>query len=347
MQYVKPKILFNIAQKCTDAEIRAFLYNQRSADCFSYTPGVTYKDMCDATGMCKSNFYNVRDSLVDKGIYYVTETKWQKGYNFQLRDNVIRTYDSELFKEDIKGGYVDLNKDFLYSQAFMEGTCENEKKLTLQLLAFMKGSDKEPAQGEKDKAYAKYDIYKNTLMDWVKVTDTESINKYIKTLGQWFVIEETPKGLLYIYLRKENHRKEYESNIRQLIYKIKIHCRKFKIAWTDSLMKDITGLIIQYYRKGLNIVMEMILDTAFIDRELSPKLAHSRIKKKLKEIAARKKDLGDTYRPEGKSKQPGQALQSYKARTFNNFKNREYDAAELEQELLKRSRGILTAPEPI
>lgn len=360
MAYVKYCVMEKIFEKCTDAELAVALYIVRFMNWHGDAPGILMKDVCKATGISKSRFYEVRDSLVKKGIFIVSETKWQKGWNFQLVDNVIRAYENKLFEKDIIGGYVNLdNKNFLYTKEFLKGTCKNEKKLALMLLRFMNGNDKEPSQGEKDKAYAKYDVYKKTLMKWVKVTDPESIGKYIKTLSKWFVFEKADKkkkGLLYIHLKKENYKKEYESNIYQIVHKIKIQCRRFKIAWSDKILKDIIGLIIQYYHKGLNMVVSMIMDTAFIGRKLNPKLAHARIKKRIEEkkIEEQKQASGRTEPAGGyKFKEPNHSGNTKlkegllpKARTFNNFKNREYDSEVLEKWLLQRSGMELTDPEP-
>lgn len=330
MHKLSLKLLNKIIKNCTGTEFMFVIYLTTHQDYYGLVRNVYYKDVADVLGIHQKHFYDILESLERKNIIEVDRINSSYRYwTIRLLNNVFRTFDDELLKQDQQksGGYLDLNLDFIFTPEFMKLKAK-EKKLAVLLLRF------------KDKQFASA---KDKLMAWISETDRKKFKCYMKNLEQWFVIklekDVSGRDKYIIVLKKQYHKAEWTAEIKGYNQKLIEFCRRLRIKFDIKNLNDIAALIRQYKQSVKKLgkdIINILTIALFAAKDkynsINAAAVHSELTAKISELERSKKE---------EKKNPPQEPEIKPKRTFNNFKNREYDPKEIKAALIRRSRGEL------
>lgn len=277
-----------INKKLTGYEIDFILYISQYQDDSGKITGVYYKDVIKALGMSAQEFYDVKNSLIKKGIIKsIKNSYWD--HDIQILDNDFSNPDRDVHK-----GYLSTNQDIFYNQAFKE-LKPNAKLLAMEFmnitLATKMNTGSNCHKIGVDKFYEKY-------MSLFGVTK-RAVQNYLKELRTFFSIgiKEglyyiTPKKLVYRTLGRKSENEKYNEN------EVVVACRrkKVRVSRQDATVSDVAKLVHQYKSRakflGLNILevlkecISTSIDTIFQRKSvpvdiLQPKHIHMLLKQQL------------------------------------------------------------------
>ena len=239
-----------------------------------------YKDVCASIGISIQSFYNIKDSLLKKGIISCIK-KDQSDIDIKIEDNEF------LSEENYSEGYINTGKKFLYSGTFrsMKGM---EKLLVLELMRL--------TYCNKGKFVILAENFYKKYMEIFQVS-RKTIRGYIQKIKGFFQIKRYEFKLFFLpkSMIKENDsftdNEMYSRNIATMI------CRRNRIKQMDQKeAKDISGLMIQYkgsaakigkdikdllsnaVKKSVEVLNYYKLPGEKIVRELNPALIHKLLK---------------------------------------------------------------------
>lgn len=137
-----------ITSFCTAKEMDVILFLASRQNQYGEVIGITYQQVCEEVGICKSYFYKTLHQLEEYGILEISYLQEDYGtWKVTLRSNEFSC------KEDYKKGYFKINRKVLFSDSFRELN-RTEKVILLKLL-FMQ-----------DKKGHKFKIFTETLKNW-------------------------------------------------------------------------------------------------------------------------------------------------------------------------------------
>lgn len=284
MQKLKNAVIQKcIEKKISSKELDFLLYISRFQDEEGNICGVYYKDVCASIGISIQSFYNIKDSLLKKGIISCIKRD-QSDIDIKIEDNAF------VSDQSYSEGYINTGKRFLYSETFksMKGM---EKLLVLELMRL--------TYCNKGKFVILTENFYKKYMEIFRVS-RKTIRGYIQKIKSFFQIKKYEFKLFFLpkSMIKENDsitdNEMYSKNITTMI------CRRNRIKETDrKAANDISGLMIQYkerasargrnikdllskaIQKSIEAINYYKLPGEKIVRELNPPLVHKLLKEEM------------------------------------------------------------------
>lgn len=242
----------------TPTEIDLLLYLALRQDVFGKVDGIYFKDVCLELGIVKQTFYNALYGLSLKEYIRIVDLKADY-WNVVILNNVFRT------EQDDRKGYVNINKDFLFSWEFKRLKA-NEKKLCLKLLSIYK-----PEHG--------LQVYPETIAAWlgIKSKSMAVIYSYCDSIMRFFPNTriDGKKGNLVLFYKHTYHDTTYRNMTERehfFTHKITHICRVYRICYTIKDLKDLIILLVQYAKKGIGKICSIISDVLIKKRCIEPRL---------------------------------------------------------------------------
>lgn len=268
MQKIKNSVIKKcIEQKLTSKEIDFLIYISHYQDSSGNIMGVYYRDVCNALSLSIQSFYDIKASLVKKGIisvYKKSEIDWD-----------IRIEDNDFSMENYGDGYISTNSRVFYTTEFLQ--MKVGAKLMLMDLMRLTYSNRGRFVITSENFYKKY-------MELFSVTK-RVVRKYLAQIRQFFNVQLC--GSKYIIFPtasvKEKGKKHDDEIFNEKV--IETLCRRNRIKDIKAKqIKDTAALISQYRAiamlKGKSIMdaMECALKGSLeaINRYLSSKEKYRR-----------------------------------------------------------------------
>ena len=268
MQKIKNIIIKKcIDNKITSRELDFLIYISHYQDSTGRVLGVYYRDVCAALSISIQTFYDVKASLIKKGIISVSKNS-EIDWDILIEDN-------DFSMENYHDGYINTDSSVFYTKEF--GQLKAGAKLMLMDLMRLTYSNRGRFIIKADNLYKKY-------MELFRVTK-RVVRKYLSSIKKFFSItlsefKYTIFPLAAIKERKNNHDDEIYNKKA-----IETLCRRNKIKGAKAKqIKDTAALISQYRAIAMlgdkNIIdaMEGALKGSLeaINRYLSPKEKYRR-----------------------------------------------------------------------
>lgn len=273
MQKLKLSVIDNmIASKLTSAEVNFILVVSRYQDETGRVIGVYYKDICKELDISYQKFYDIKNSLVEKGIISASKESYT--------DWDITICNNDFTNSDFKEGYINTNHKIFFDKNFYLLKA-NEKLLAMQFLKISYAGRGEVMIGI-EKFYKKY----TELLGVTK----RVIQNYMTSLREFFSIGVKDhiywiRPLIKVYrdLGSKSEDERYREHVGITL------ARREKLNHTKKTLKDTIDLIKQYRNtlkdkavEYLNNAIKMSLDKINEhvsnkykwDRTLQPKLVH-------------------------------------------------------------------------
>lgn len=237
----------------TGYEIDFVLYISKFQNVHGVVPGVYYKEVMAALGLSTQQFYNIKKSLIEKGII-----KSEKKSYYDHDITIIGNDSSE--KGYLKQGYINTNKSVLSSAKFKK-LKPNAKLMALDLIKITETtSKKQRTKSFKIQVGKLYQKYKT----FFGVTE-RVVRRYLKELKELFTIGIkdhlyyiTPKsGLLdsrsglFEREQKTEIENENENEIRTI-------CRRKRVNTDEDSITSVAKLIEQYRSTAKNLKKDIL-----------------------------------------------------------------------------------------
>lgn len=268
MQKIKNTIIKKcIDKKITSRELDFLLYISHYQDNTGRVLGVYYRDVCAALSISIQTFYDVKASLIKKGIISVSK-------NSEI-DWDIRIEDNDFSMENYHEGYINTDSRLFYSEEFIR--LKAGAKLMLMDLMRLTYSNRGRFVISTENLYKKY----TELFGVTK----RVVRGYLSSIKQFFFVKRHQHKYIIFPLaaikeRKNNHDDEIYNQKA-----IETLCRRNKVKDAKAKqIKDTAALISQYKAiamlGGKNIIdaMESALKGSLeaINRYLPPKEKYKR-----------------------------------------------------------------------
>jgi len=258
----------------SSAQIDVLLWIARRQDAFGRVFYVKYSEVCKDIGISHQEYYNCIQSLVDENIIRVINRHNRYGWDFEILNNAF------IGSEDDKDRYLNINRNFLFSKAFI-GLRSNEKKLILKILL-------EKIEGKE------FYLFISTVTKWTGIKNRQLIRSYLDKLKTFFTVSFFTKG-------KNNRNKSYKHKDRQgcvlqddvislnfhknsefehvYKHKIKTLCRNMKIFVSgEHLIDDVIILMQQYMNHvHLSVIYNIIVGSLEKHNEIRPRYINWKI----------------------------------------------------------------------
>jgi len=233
--------------------------------------GVSYKDVCEATGMCPQSFYTSMKSLTDKNILRARSSKivvkdGEVIWKFDTSPTGIYDIMLDNYNEDDKVSYINLNRKFFTDERWTKLT-SNAKWLLLMFLSYTSAHENA--------------IHKKNIQDFycemqklLKKTERQ-VRKYLREIKTFFTIIRINKVYhirrkdeLKTLLSEENkiHKNQEDPYRHQLIIGSLKNCNLLtKVGEKD--IKDIKSFFCKTYLKKAEILkknLDLIISNAIL-----------------------------------------------------------------------------------
>lgn len=286
MQMIKNSIIDKmIAARLTSNEIDFLIYVSRFQDFDGHVSGIHYKEVCEAMNMSYQGFYDVKNSLEEKG-FIRSEKSNRIDHDITILNNEFKR------DEDYNEGYVKTDHNIFYMDEFF--TLKAGAKLLAMYMMKVTRSGKGSFQIGVDKFYDEKSGYPKRFGVSKRVMRT-----YLMEIKEFFSIGIkdkkyfiTPKKIVYRKPGQDSQEKVFiQHNVEVIMRrnKIKDVCNKAK--------EDVCKLYNQYKNdaKGEQRAILEVLKTAverslevlninekrIVKRDLKPKLVHMIVKQEL------------------------------------------------------------------
>lgn len=266
------KIKYSLLDKLfslTNKEIDLIMYIAHYQDDYGHIRGIYYKDACGYCQMCKQTFYNVLESLQQKGI--ITFSRKQNDYDITILNNDFS------YPESFKEGYINVSRKVFDRKDFNDLRAK-EKVL---LLYFMKLTH---AHGRSFKIGTK-EFYK-TYTEVVGVTK-RVLRSYLCSLRKFFSIGIKDGHYFFTHLREVFRDKRPISEVDQhLGHVVRTNCRRNKIDTEDITPQKVSDAItlIKQYRREARDAGKNILDVFAACMEVSKSLNGAYLNKLIRKM---------------------------------------------------------------
>lgn len=283
MQKIKIKVLNKmIEKKLTNAEINFIIYISHFQNDKGKIIGIYYKKICTELEISYQTFYDIKKSLVEKGIIFI-EKKSYYDWDITILNN---DFSSGNYQEE---RYINMSHNIFFDKKFF-ALKAGEKLLAMQFMQISFSGRGSYNIGIKN-FYKKYEellgITKRILQNYLS-----NLKKFfsigVKDKQYWI----TPLVKIYKGMNGKNHKDiaEYEEQAGEVI------CRREKLDYSQKQLQDTTFLLRQYWDcftgKEVDII-EVFLDAVkeslkkinrYVSkkskwiRTLQPKLVHKLFK---------------------------------------------------------------------
>ena len=274
MQKLKLSVIDKmITSKLTSAEVNFILVVSRYQDETGKVIGVYYKDICKELDISYQKFYDIKNSLVDKGIIRASKESYTD-WDITICNNNFSNPDS--YKE----GYINTNHKIFFDKNFF-ALKAGEKLLAMHFLKIC-------FAGRGSVMIGVERFYK----DYTKLFGISKrvIQNYMTSLRIFFSIGVkdriywiTPLKKVYRDLGSKSEDERYRGHVGETLV------RRDKLNHTKVTLKDTIDLIKQYrdtlkdkaveyldnaIKMSLNKINEHVVNKYKWDRTLQPKLVH-------------------------------------------------------------------------
>lgn len=277
-----------IQQNATSSQIDGIIYMSRYQDNAGNVKGVYYKDVAEQMCMSNQQFYNMKASLVEKGIISAEKN------NYYDHDVTILDNDYSDPKLNLKDKpYVNTNHNIFYTEEFRE--MKAGAKLMILRLMYLTRMNKA----------SNINPYKRIVEEFFKdMTELLNVSKrvirsYLTEIKEFFsvgivkgVYYITPKNKVYKSKEEREGKAGKRTEADQFNeHEIEVVCRRERVQIkSQEELKDTRKVINQYKEKAeskkkniLNVVAEAIRrsvdkgreSVAAVRRELQPKLINT------------------------------------------------------------------------
>lgn len=250
----------------TSDELNMLIYLSRNADDFGTVCGVYYKAVAKELSISHSQFYNVVNSLQDKG-YIVREKEYSADMNITMPENTFIEPDETGAAVVAYKDYLNLNMAIFSDEAFYDLKVCAKKLLLALIVKAVNDKARRIKSGMTLKTYSKvfhipmrhYSIYADKLHVSIRM-----IKQYFNEIKKWIstyndsVYTETEiitvkaealmKPTIFVTEKgKVTARKKNDSFDSDLTY-VKMLCRRQKVDNDETGLSD-AALLLQQYRK--------------------------------------------------------------------------------------------------
>lgn len=287
MQKLKNSVLDRmIEEKLTSKEIDFLIYVSRYQDDSGKVSGIHYKELCETMHMSYQGFYDVKQSLQEKGFIAV-----EKSNRIDHDITILKNGYTDM--NDITEGYVNTNHHIFYDEEFFEMKA-GSKLLAMELLRMSyagTGGEKGQFRIGTKRFYEKY-----TKMFAVT---KRVMRTYLMELKRFFSIGIV-EGMYYMRPKVSvyKQRGQASENANYAAHNVNVICRRNKIKNPNNKdIEDMMTLVRQYKKRAesikLNIFellkkaveksLEILNNGSKIikNRVLKPKLIHSIVEREL------------------------------------------------------------------
>ena len=230
------KIKYSLLEKLislTNREIDFFMFIVRYQEDHGQVPGVYYRDVCQALGICKQTFYNTLQSLKEKGVITYTRSERDHDYDIMILDNDFS------YPESYHEGYVNVSRQIFHTKRFRE--LKAKEKVLLLLFLRITHDNNSSYQIGTNKFYSKY----MGLLGVVK----RVLQGYLHSLRKFFAIGIKDGKYFITYLASVfNPRLQESENTQKQCYFVKVNCRRSKIKKVEEEEIKSTADLINQYR---------------------------------------------------------------------------------------------------
>lgn len=251
MGYLSIENLNNIIKCCTSKEIDFILYLSSICNEFGNVRGLHYSDVSLKLNINNSTFYRLIDSLTMKGIITSDYSRAWGSWNITINNNIFKT------KEDYKKGYIQTNKDFLFSYEFRSLDVK-VKRLALALIKV-------------DRTEKNFKISIEKLKKWVGCDSSSKVLDYIEILKKWFNVF-CKDNMFYFSLKNKAQKAKNSNKENVLAHKIASICRIYNITYTLKDLNDLITLFKQYSERKLNLLRRAIFESTYTYKSIEPAL---------------------------------------------------------------------------
>ena len=241
------KIKYSLLEKLiplTNREIDFFMYIVRYQEEHGQVSGVYYGDVCEAIGICKQTFYNILQSLKEKGIITYTRSEKDHDYDIMILDNDFS------YEGAYNEGYVNVARKIFHTKRFKE--LKAKEKVLLMLFLRITHENHRSYRIGTNKFYSKY-------MGLLGVAK-RVLRGCLHNLRKFFAIGIKDGKYFITYLSSvfEPRLQETEEEQKQY-YLVKVKSRRSKIKKAEDEEIRHTADLIKQYRNyaaesGQNIV---------------------------------------------------------------------------------------------
>lgn len=275
---MKPKITIAnnkneniIINNITNVELDLLLYLSLRQNSIGMIKGLYYKDvMLKLHIKSKQTFYNALYNLEKKEYIKINYSNRTQYWECTILNNI---FNNEV---DDSNGYFNTNRKFLFSTTFQK-LALNEKKLCIKLSIIY--------QQDNCNKFGLY-LYPNTIQKWLGIKSKNIIYKYMKNISKIFpnVIKQGIQDNLFFLT--ENNTVPFETNNctekeNYLHHKLTHFCKLFKISYSLKDIKDLTILILQYFKYGYGTISNIIINNLLSKKCIQPKLLNYLLHNKL------------------------------------------------------------------
>ena len=223
------EIFHKITEFCTAKEMDVILLLASMQNQYGEVVGVTYHQVCEEVGICKSYFYKILHSLEMNGIIEIAYINEDYGtWKVKLCHNEFSC------REDYKKGYFKINRKDLFSKEF-RSLNTTEKAILLKLL-FMQ-----------DKKGHKFKIFLSTLCRWAN-KGVRTIKKAVDKLqekGLVTVISSANESYSFGAKEKElgGGKAVENENVPRMKQLLSLVLRRKRVQASETAINDVTGIL--------------------------------------------------------------------------------------------------------
>lgn len=257
MQKIKHSLLNRIiVEKLTSLEVNFLLYLVKICNAQGEAVGVYYSEIMEEINCCKASFYELRDSLTDKGFI-----AWQKNHSADIDIQLIGNDFTDGMGTVIYENYLNTNIAILNEKAFYSLRA-GAKQLALELIKRVSAGQKNKLWYIPYNEYRKLSIKLNISVRMLKEYFTDlkrwvQIGKVVKD-GKGYnvitVLKQALKAPQCIVSRKGKAKsvQAYPEHYEHRHF-IAAQCRRKRIHTNEINLADTASLILQYGKKAREI----------------------------------------------------------------------------------------------
>lgn len=269
-----------IENHCTNAEIDFILYLGNLVDDIGSIQGIYYKDVMDELSISDQTFYNLKQSLVEKGIIsakkLIRNCLNYNDWNIMLLDN---DFSNKIFYSN---GYINLHHTIFSSEEF-KVLKANEKLLILYLLKITETS-KHAFRMKKNNFFSKFSelfgvtrrvirSYVNSLKTFFSIKlklgmysfePLESTKKTVRQIDQIAINKHNLEAIFRRLRMNKGDKDTYQKKFQEVLLFLKQYTKRISI-------KQLCHAVFSSYLR-LN---EFAKDNVYKhNREINPRLIH-------------------------------------------------------------------------
>lgn len=231
-------------------DIDFILYLTKNQNDMGQAVDIDYKEVCMELGISKQTFYNMIKRIEEKEIIQISYAN-KRTWDFILFDNIF------VSEKNLKEGYLNTNRDFLYSNDFKELKA-GAKLLILYLLFHPQKSPK---------------VSKEQLMNNLGINCISVLEDYLNSISSWFLVRYSNDNNNVVFIKKDNIEVNdmNPANKQNFISRLKRWCFNNKVCFSWN---DLESIYYLYYRFGAikNVFYDFLVAISLKYNSLEPAL---------------------------------------------------------------------------